>query len=193
MAKNIPDLPALTSADATDLFEVYDVSANTNKKVAVAGLTPGLTGITNSQLSTTTGEPGGSWQSWTPSYANLTVGNGSVVARYMQVGKTVHVRYSLTWGSTTTFTASSNISISPPVPISTNYTSFSTVGVSQYFDTSSSLIYTSTVTFESTSSMRPFVTIVDAVHARLGQVNNSAPMTWATGDVFSFYCSYEAA
>ncbi len=37
----------------------------------------------------------GAWQSWTPTWTNVTVGNGTVTAKYKQVGKTVF--YSLTF------------------------------------------------------------------------------------------------
>jgi hypothetical protein len=38
---------------------------------------------------------GGAWTTWTPSYTNLTVGNGTVTARYSQVGKTVTIDYKI--------------------------------------------------------------------------------------------------
>lgn len=40
------------------------------------------------------------WQSWTPTYTNLTVGNGTVKARYVQIGKTVHFRFWFDLGTT---------------------------------------------------------------------------------------------
>lgn len=40
------------------------------------------------------------WATWTPTYTNLTVGSGGVtVARYKEVGKTVHYRWSFTLGT----------------------------------------------------------------------------------------------
>lgn len=49
----------------------------------------------------------GAWTSWTPSWTNLTVGNGSVDAKYAVIGKTILFRLSLTFGSTTSITGSS--------------------------------------------------------------------------------------
>lgn len=53
------------------------------------------------------------WDTYTPTWTNLTVGNGTVIARYLQIGKTVHVRISLTGG--TTSSASGAVSVSLPV------------------------------------------------------------------------------
>lgn len=40
------------------------------------------------------------WGTWTPTLTNLTLGNGSVIARYHEVGKTVDYRFVFTLGST---------------------------------------------------------------------------------------------
>jgi hypothetical protein len=53
-----------------------------------------ISGITiaNANLSTTAGEPGGAWQAWTPTVGasgSMSIGSTTVVARYLQVGKTV--------------------------------------------------------------------------------------------------------
>jgi hypothetical protein len=57
--------------------------------------------IKNRHLSTATGEIGAVWQSWTPTWANLTIGNAVVGAKYIQVGKTVLFRITVDLGSTT--------------------------------------------------------------------------------------------
>lgn len=44
------------------------------------------------------------WPSWTPTWTNLTIGNGVVSAKYRQVGKTVDYRVKVTFGSTTALT-----------------------------------------------------------------------------------------
>ena len=69
----------------------------------------------------------GNWQAWTPTWAGTTVGNGTVVARYTQIGKTVHFQVLLTFGSTTTFAGTGvDTTFTPPTTpkpsdIATNY------------------------------------------------------------------------
>lgn len=132
------------------------------------------------------------WQTWSPTYTNLTVGNGTVVAKYIQIGKTVHFKFKFTWGSTSAFTTSSNIGITWPVTPTSDYLQFGAVGIASYFDTSASTVYSGVVTFDTTTNIRPFA-IMSSAGLPYGQVNNSTPMTWATGDVFWLSGSYEAA
>jgi hypothetical protein len=53
------------------------------------------------------------WSTYTPTYTNLTLGNGTAVARYNRTGKTIDLRVALTGG--TTSTAAGAISVSLPV------------------------------------------------------------------------------
>jgi hypothetical protein len=46
----------------------------------------------------------GAWTSFTPSWVNLTPGNGVVSAAYSQFNKILFVRVKLTWGTTTSCT-----------------------------------------------------------------------------------------
>ena len=46
------------------------------------------------------------WQDWTPTYTNFSLGNGTVDARYTQIGKTVHFTISIVLGSTSSMTGS---------------------------------------------------------------------------------------
>jgi hypothetical protein len=48
------------------------------------------------------------WVTYTPTLTNATLGNGTLTGRYRKVGTTVHVRATLTTGSTTTFLGGSN-------------------------------------------------------------------------------------
>lgn len=58
----------------------------------------------------------GAWETFTPSLAaGWTLGNGTLVSRYREVGKTVHVRHVLTFGTTTAI-ASNNTGFGHPVP-----------------------------------------------------------------------------
>lgn len=52
------------------------------------------------------------WTAYTPVNTNLTLGNGTVVARYKRIGKTVHFRVAYTGG--TTSSAAGGLSIGLP-------------------------------------------------------------------------------
>jgi len=55
---------------------------------------------------TWTTSPVGSWTTWSANPFNVTLGNGTVTARYQQIGKTVNFRWNLTLGTTTSITGS---------------------------------------------------------------------------------------
>lgn len=57
--------------------------------------------LKNSNLSTTAGDLGGLWGTFSPTWTNLTTGNGTVTANYIQIGKTVFYNIYLLWGTTT--------------------------------------------------------------------------------------------
>lgn len=63
-------------------------------KIADSAITPAklLTGTGSSWV----------WQSWTPTWANAAVNNGTVDAKYTQIGKTIRFRILFTLGSTST-------------------------------------------------------------------------------------------
>lgn len=62
------------------------------------------------------------WQSWAPTFTGITLGNGTVVARYNQTGKTVNFRILITFGSTTTLpTGADNVFTAPVPPSATAY------------------------------------------------------------------------
>lgn len=53
-------------------------------------------------------------QTWSPTFTNLTLGNGSYVARHYRSGQRCHAELVLNWGSTTS-NASGIIQFSPPI------------------------------------------------------------------------------
>ena len=138
---------------------------------------------------------GGTWGTWSPSYsAGLTIGNGTVVARYVQVGKTVYAYWELTWGSTTGITG--DVTVSTPVTVSSQYTTgASEVGIVMFVDistrtndTTGHILLASTTTFEL------FAMVIAGARLVLRpMVNDINPHTWATGDIMSFRAIYEAA
>lgn len=193
--KKITDLVALTSADSTDLLEIVDVSANSNKKVTVAGLTSGLSGITNAQLSTTSGELGAVWTTWTPSWTNLTVGNATVVARYTRVGKTISGEVNVILGNTSS--VASGVAVNLPVAPNTRYSTmkFATVGTAIYVDEGTDSYGGQVVIDRSTTAMTLLCSTANATYSDMNPVSGAAPFTWtpANADAIAFKFEYEAA
>lgn len=126
------------------------------------------------------------WQTYAPTlsggWAN---GNGVYVARYAQLGKTVHVYIQFTVGSTTT--KGSGLQVSLPVTGSqTNYS----VPVRAICASSNAVLLaratSSTVmTIEALNSAGTYLTNVG--------VTSTIPGTWATSDIFVLAFTYQAA
>lgn len=55
--------------------------------------------------------PIGAWQAWTPTLTGITLGNGTLVARYAQIGKTIHYRIYFELGSTSAVGATPSFSL----------------------------------------------------------------------------------
>jgi hypothetical protein len=130
---------------------------------------------------------GGAWTTWTPTYTNITVGNGTVSARYAQIGKTVFVEYRLTFGSTTTIAAPARISTPVDLYLA-GYFAFTGValdaGVAAYklwIDPPSSSLFELAAETANTN------------YVGAGGVNAVTPFTWGTGDIITFRATYEAA
>jgi hypothetical protein len=164
----------LIAATANDTPARLAVGANDLLLTAASGETTGL-------------KWAGSWSNWTPSVANISLGNGTLSARYAQVGKVVHFNFKLTFGSTTTISGSPNISL-PVTPskdcifnagaldVGTAWYNFNvaTSGATAYFD----LLITNS-TYLSTTGATGFSATV--------------PFTWTTNDAFVLNGSYEVA
>jgi hypothetical protein len=127
------------------------------------------------------------WQTWTPSYTRLTIGNGTVVARYQQIGKTVNFFWKLTWGSTTSVV--NYPVISPPVNgnITANQypiglASLNDVSVVEYAGsvnmTGGNGLLISSINSAGTSA---YYTVLDS----------GTPATWTTNDIWTITGTYE--
>ena len=131
----------------------------------------------DAKFATTVNFPAGAWQTYTPTWTNLTVGNANNTGRYIQIGKTVHVFVSLEFGSTTSISGI----FYPSLPV-TPFAGFAFMGTGWGFDNSAvqwnNLTFTTGNYFISSSGSR-----YSATH----------PWTWATGDLVRLTMTYEAA
>lgn len=123
------------------------------------------------------------WTSYVPSLTSTSgspsVGSGTLVGRYRQMGKTVDVRICLTWGAGTSY-GTGNPSISLPVaPLDYPQVAYA---VLQDFGTNT---FTAGAIFEATTKLTPL--------SASGALTNTSPFTWATSDKLVIFATYEAA
>lgn len=127
------------------------------------------------------------WQSWTPTYTNITVGNGTVSAKYIQIGKTVFFHFQLVCGTTTSL--ASNTRITPPVtPIARYATSRSPIGGVMADDVGTAL-YSGVSYFSTTVAEMA----IGWYSATASVITGVFPFTEASGDTLDVYGTYEAA
>jgi len=129
------------------------------------------------------------WTTWSPTLTNLTLNNGTQIAKYRQVGKTVDFIWSFVLGSTSTVGTSPAFTLA--VAPSTNWAiSGDTVfpvmvkvidaGVGHY--DGEARLSGSTVTLFYKSSV-----------SAVSNITATVPMTWGTGDALSVNGTYYAA
>jgi hypothetical protein len=164
------DLVAGTGADA---FARLAVGANDLLLTAASGETTGL-------------KYTGGWTTYTPTYTNITVGNGTVTARYCQIGKTVTVYYQLVFGSTTSIGQYPIISL----PITANVVAFAT-GTGTYQDAGVQ-DYLGRAWMNTGTSAYGIADRTDAGYSKFEPVSGTVPFTWGTGDKYTLYFTYEA-
>lgn len=184
------------ATDAVTTAKIADSNVTTAKIADLNVTTAKLAdaGVTNAKLATTTGEPGGAWESWTPSYTNFTAGNGTLTyAKYKKVGNTVSFKYKFVWGSTTS--ASGTITISLPVTAHADEvpaTGLNFVGVGNALD-SGTQQYQIFPNIASTTTMTAHAAGAAGTYTNPAAVNATVPMTWTTSDVMIIRGSYESA
>lgn len=122
------------------------------------------------------------WTSFTPSWTNVTVGDGTSEGTYTRIGNVIHVITRLVFGSTTSFSGA--VSVAPPVNLDTTYGIYSLNGVVMCLDTGGA-VYLGVPTVASTTSVAPLHSIVSATLIANNSVTSTAPFTWATGDTLT--------
>lgn len=133
------------------------------------------------------------WQSFTPSWTNITVGNGTNQGYQTQVGKTVILRVKFILGSTSSI--GGNVLLTLPVTASSNLyvADVTPIGMLAVLDTGTAS-FQGHFNFTSTTTSRPVVANSASTYATDNAVNATTPMAVpATGDSIHGLIIYEAA
>lgn len=140
--------------------------------------------VTNAKLSTTAGEPGGVWTTYTPTLTNITLGTGgTVTGSYMQIGKTVFARVNITFGTSGAGNGSDMTISLPKTAAATGLQTGAVYGLDSgtAFRTGVIRIGTSGTSFFMVS------------HSSSTAWNGTNPHTWAVNDIITVSVTYEAA
>ena len=167
------DLVAGTGADA---FARLAVGANNALLTAASGEATGL-------------KYAGLWTTFTPSFTGLTLGNGTTLGQYCQIADTTFFRVKVTFGSTTSFTATVDLTL-PTTP--SGYSTFDFMNVlCQYYDSSATIFSPSPGNINiGGTSVRLLVTNVSATYPTVSDITAAVPFAWATGDTITVQGSY---
>ncbi len=135
------------------------------------------------------------WAAWTPTWANLTVGNATQTARYSQSGKTVFFWLKLVLGSTSSVGTQPTFTWpTAALPASTDAAQSALTKV-VYLDASAQIVLGATDPRSSTTALTKLnapsgtVQLQDQDRA----VNSTTPFTWTTSDTIWVMGSYEGA
>jgi len=129
---------------------------------------------------------GGAWATWTPTITSWTQGNGTVVAVYEQVGRTVHCMVRITYG-----TMSSGFVQNVSLPKTEGR--LGAVGHGWWVDNSAATGYQVTCVVSTTGQVSPSVINSAGTYATLAALSATVPVAVATADYLWFSLTYEAA
>jgi len=132
---------------------------------------------------------GATWESYTPTWTNLTVGNGTQDFKYSRINKVIAVAGKLTFGTTTSVTGNPIRMGLPVTNARSGYVHMGTAGfddyaVSQYFG--SALAGSTTETYL-------YVLNVAGTYPSYVATSATVPFTWTNLDFITVYLTYEAA
>lgn len=171
-----------------DGLNIKDSKLTTANSVVTANYTDGS--ILPEHLLASTGTSW-VWQSWTPTLTNLSGGTLNY-AKYIQIGKTVHVRFKYTLGGAG---VAGSVSVSAPVAMSTDYVTAAVEGIegqALYLDFGTG-VNPGHVRWDTSDKINLLCYGAASTYANSVALGPTVPFTWAANDIIAFAATYEAA
>lgn len=157
----------------------------TNKTIVAGNNT--ISGIANANLSTTAGDIGGVWKSWTPTLTNLSGGTLSF-AKYTQIGKTIIFKFRYVLGNAgvgnnPNFTTPTNIAYTGSEDSITQSVKYVIGGATTYGH----------IRPTGANVLTLYVQTASGSYVGLSVISSTVPATWAANDILSCSGVYEVA
>lgn len=132
--------------------------------------------------------PMNAWETWTPTWVNLTVGSGTLVSRFTRVGRTIHFYLSFTLGAGSAISGDVTFTL----PVAANNPVFTPLGRVEFQDTGAANVF-GTSWIQTSTTGRIFVDLASGTYVGLQTLSSTVPFTWVSTDRFSLQGTYEAA
>lgn len=137
----------------------------------------------------------GTYTAYTPTWAGLTVGNGTLTSSYTRVNNFVHYFGKIVFGSTSAITGS--VSVSLPINLNADMagTTAAQFGPASFRDVSATATFTGNgrVSTSSATTAVIEVTAANVTYALNSSLSATAPFTWTTADNLAWNFYYKAA
>jgi hypothetical protein len=137
---------------------------------------------------------GGAWTSFTPTWTNLTVGNGTQSSAFMSAGKLYMVRVQLTLGSTSSVTGGPEFTLPNSVSLASAYDTNMPIGNAIFVDATGGNPWGIVLRSTTTAARCRFASLNASVtYGQSGGMDGSNPFTWTTNDKILAQFMFEAA
>lgn len=130
------------------------------------------------------------WFNYTPTWSGITVGNATQASAFSMIGKTVHVLVSLTFGSTTSVSGATNITL--PITADSSYSSIHHAGIARLQDANGADT-TAAVGLNSTTTAQIVYGNTASTYLIEVDLSSTTPFTWTTSDAIKGTLTYQAA
>lgn len=134
----------------------------------------------------------GAWTSWVPTWTNLTKGSATIMAKYCQIGKTVHCKLHIIFAADTSIGGDNPTFTLPVTSVADTVSTLQPLGVCVLADAGTATEYgyvhwvsTTTARFNSIGTGGTYASKID--------INATTPFTWTTNDGIYAEFTYEAA
>jgi hypothetical protein len=129
------------------------------------------------------------WSAWTPTLTNMSIGNGTMTSKYLQLGKLVFFNTLIVFGTTTSVTGDIEISL----PVTAVAPGQMPIGHALLYDDSTATPYMAQPTLVATTRFRVLSVVTSGATATTTDTTALVPFTWATSDQIRVYGFFEAA
>lgn len=176
---------------STDTFTITRTQESTSARTIVVGDQIAATFTLKTLTDIETAAPA-VLSTWTPTYSNFTLGNGTLnTASYQANGKWIMGHISVTLG--TTSSVSGLITFSLPITANTNYTATVDAIGEGFLRQTGTALWKGTCLFASTTTASMNRVVNNGGNIDIEATASNQPFTWGATHVFGCYFMYEAA